>query len=126
MYYIKLDEENPNDLQYYCRKCGDINKDIASDAVIVSKTYIHKNNTNLNQYMNQYTKLDPTLPRIKNIKCPNHLCITNRTDTDEADADDSASKSVDNEVIYIRYDNVNLKYIYMCVHCDHIWNMSNS
>lgn len=25
------------------------------------------------------------------------------------------------EVIYMRYDDINLKYIYMCVHCDTTW-----
>ena len=29
--------------------------------------------------------------------------------------------NVDNEVIYLRYDNKNMKYIYICTLCDKIW-----
>ena len=25
------------------------------------------------------------------------------------------------EVIYIRYDDINVKYVYLCVHCDTMW-----
>ena len=52
---------------------------------------------------NEYTKLDPTLPRIYNVRCPNGKCATNA---------ENASKPA--EVIYMRYDDANLKYIYIC------------
>lgn len=123
MYYVKLDAEKPDDLTYYCRKCGNENKNIANEVVVVSKTFVHKNKTNIKQFMNEYTKLDPTLPRIKNIECPNTSCITNQK---HSDTEDSTEKDKNNEIIYIRYDNENLKYIYMCTKCDHVWNISNA
>lgn len=126
MYYIQLDESNTNTLIYYCKKCGNKSEYTQDQSVIVSKTYIHKNKSNFDQYMNQYTKLDPSLPHIKNIPCPNKECITNKSHTTDDMSDDTDSTKTENEVIYVRYDNTNLKYIYMCVHCDHIWNMSNS
>ena len=30
------------------------------------------------------------------------------------------------EIIYIRYDDVNMKYIYLCTHCDTKWNTNES
>ena len=59
--------------------------------------------------INSYTKLDPTLPRINTIKCPNSNCKSN-TDDDEK-----------REVIYIRYDDINIKYMYLCAVCDTTW-----
>ena len=34
----------------------------------------------MRNYINEYTKLDPTLPRITTIKCPNIECISNKED----------------------------------------------
>jgi len=68
--------------------------------------------------VNEYTKLDPTLPRVKNIPCPNASCITKTTDGE--------SKTVENDVIYLRYDDANLKYVYICANCNTVWkNESN-
>ena len=59
--------------------------------------------------INEYTKLDPTLPRCNNIPCPNDNCVCNTEDKE-------------NNVIYIRYDDINLKYMYLCTYCDTTWN----
>ena len=58
--------------------------------------------------INQYTKLDPTLPRIYNIQCPNSECGSNK-------------ENEKREVVYMRYDDDNLKYVYICVVCDTVW-----
>ena len=29
------------------------------------------------------------------------------------------------EIIYLRYDDINMKYIYLCVHCDTVWKTDN-
>ena len=58
--------------------------------------------------INEYTKLDPTLPRRNNIPCPNNEC-------------DSHKKGKNSEVIYLRYDDTNMKYIYLCCKCDNSW-----
>ena len=70
------------------------------------------NNSQLySQVINKYTKFDRTLPRINYIKCPNSSCITNNSDFD----------SNTKEIIYIRYDNISMKYLYLCSHCDTSW-----
>jgi DNA-directed RNA polymerase subunit M/transcription elongation factor TFIIS len=108
MYYIRINAENPNKLVYYCRNCGNEDQLLAIDNVCVSKTQIKKSEQSFNHIINKYTKLDPTLPRMNKILCPNADCKTN---TEEAER----------EIIYIRYDDVNIKYVYLCSTCDTIW-----
>ena len=108
MYYIRINSDNPNKLVYYCRNCGNEDKLLAIENVCVSKLQIKKNEQSFNHIINRYTKLDPTLPRINTILCPNVDCPTN-------------TKSEEKEIIYIRYDDTNMKYIYLCSACDTVW-----
>ena len=108
MYYIRINSDDPNKLVYYCRNCGNEDKFIAVENVCVSKTQIKKNEKTFNYIINKYTKLDPTLPRINNILCPNADCSTNKD-------------AKEREILYIRYDDTNMKYIYLCSHCDTVW-----
>ena len=114
MYYIKIDTDDANILVHYCRNCGNIDKEI-NDNYCVSNVNIKKQIKKHDNFINRYTVLDPTLPRIDNVPCPNPSCLTN---------DEKKSKS--NEVIYIRYDDTNLKYIYLCTHCNHTWKTNES
>ena len=75
MYYISITPEN--ELQYYCRNCGHENKNISLDSVTISKTSFKHNKQKYNSIINKYTKMDPTLPRINTIKCPNQSCSSN-------------------------------------------------
>ena len=43
------------------------------------------------------------------MRCTNIACKTN---VDEVEAP---------EIIYMRYDDENMKYLYICVECDTIW-----
>ena len=119
MYYISITPEN--ELQYYCRNCGNVDNTIASDNICVSKVNMKKTTTTQSfaHVVNKYTKLDPTLPRIKTIRCPNDDCLSNKLSVHSSDP--SVDKE-ENEVIYLRYDDTNLKYIYLCTKCDKVWN----
>jgi DNA-directed RNA polymerase subunit M/transcription elongation factor TFIIS len=108
MYYIRIDSENVNKLIYYCRNCGNEDKLLNVDNVSVSSTQIKKIEKSFDHIVNKYTKLDPTLPRISKVLCPNAECETNKGDAKR-------------EIIYIRYDDINMNYIYMCSSCDTIW-----
>ena len=108
MYYIRIDAENPNKLIYYCRNCGNEDKLLTTDNVCISNTQIKKGEQGFSHIINKYTKLDPTLPRVSKILCPNPECGTNKKDEKR-------------EIIYIRYDDTNMKYIYLCSTCDTIW-----
>ncbi len=109
MYYIRIDSDNSNKLIYYCRHCGDENTSLAMDSVTVSNTQLVRSEQKFTNIINKYTKLDPTLPRINNVKCPHTECETNK------------EKGPEREIIYIRYDDMNMKYIYLCSHCDTVW-----
>lgn len=111
MYYIRINAENSNQLIYYCRNCGTEDTVNDTSSVSVSKISMKNNDQQFSHIINKYTKLDPTLPRINNISCINSECETNHED----------AKIEDREVIYIRYDEVNMKYVYLCSTCDTIW-----
>ena len=112
MYYIRINSDDPNSLVYYCRQCGNEDKSIGVGNVCVSKIQIKKSEQSFNHIINKYTKLDPTLPRINNVLCPNPDCATN-------------TKNDPKEIIYIRYDDTNMKYIYLCSTCDTVWNTND-
>ena len=110
MLYVRLLDEDSNDLVYYCRNCGESDQLIDKNNICVSKTDIVIQEKAYLHEINEYTKLDPTLPRTNNIRCPNPICPSNIEDSE-----------VKNEVIYLRYDDKNMKYIYICTLCDKIW-----
>ena len=115
MYYISITEEN--ELQYYCRNCGNIDNTIASENICVSKVNGKHKTTpqTFSQVVNKYTKLDPTLPRIHTMRCPNDECSSNQGGSGPGNKPKS-------EIIYVRYDDTNLKYVYLCAKCDKVWN----
>ena len=108
MYYIRINADDSNTLVYYCRNCGNEDKLLSVNNVCVSKTQIKKGEKSFSHIINKYTKLDPTLPRVNNILCPNKDCPTN-------------TKNEPREIIYIRYDDVNVNYVYLCSTCDTTW-----
>ena len=123
MYYIKLMETEKKQLVYYCRKCGNEDTNIDEDSVVVSKTNLKKGNQQYNHIINKYTKLDPALPRIHTIDCPNDACPSNTVG--EGD-EDSKTVKTPKEIISIRYDNENMEYIYLCALCDKVWQLKQN
>ena len=108
MYYLGISEDNPNILNYYCRNCGtsEVNE---TETICVHSTSTGKSDDEtISNIINRYTKLDPTLPRINKIPCPNEGCETN-------------TGGIPVEIILIRYDNSNMKYVYLCSNCDTVW-----
>jgi DNA-directed RNA polymerase subunit M/transcription elongation factor TFIIS len=101
MYYIRINSDDPNKLIYYCRKCGNEDKLLAIENVCVSKTHIKQSEQTFSHIVNKYTKLDPTLPRINTEGKPR-------------------------EIIYIRYDNSKMKYIYLCSDCETVWQTNET
>jgi DNA-directed RNA polymerase subunit M/transcription elongation factor TFIIS len=230
MYYLKIrDEDGGNSLNYYCRNCGHEDTTLTAESICVSETQLRRSEQKYTHMVNEYTKFDPTLPRINTIKCPNQECSSNGghsgttamhggvSDTSDIQSDnnvekepvydggagkktaatvatvaettakentaetkkkktaktlakeaaESAAESAkealasakkaetifkkldeevakeeqtmkksksavaskkdgsEREVIYIRYDDINMKYVYLCVHCDTTWKTDN-
>ena len=109
MYYIRLSDEDNNKLIYYCRNCGNEDTLINSENVCIYKNQIQQTDQGYNHIINNYTKFDPTLPRTKIIKCPNDSCYSD--------------PKIIPEIIYLRYDDTNMKYIYLCSNCDTVWKI---
>ena len=97
-----------NKLLYYCRNCGNEDDQLTTENICVSKVQLKRSEQKYNHIINEYTKLDPTLPRINTIKCPNSECSSNKAGGTR-------------EVIYLRYDDVDMLYIYLCAKCDTVW-----
>ena len=114
MYYIRIDANNSNKLIYYCRKCGTEDELFDIDNVSIVKTDIKKSEDSFSHIINKYTKLDPTLPRTDKVLCPNKDCETN------------TEKDSKREIIYIRYNDTEMKYVYMCSTCDTVWKTNES
>jgi DNA-directed RNA polymerase subunit M/transcription elongation factor TFIIS len=101
LYLSKRDDEM--DLVHVCKKCGNERKRSEGSIIVSSLSFAKQ--AQYTSVINKYTKLDPTLPRIQGVPCPHPEC-TNKAGKD---------------IIYLRYDNVDLKYAYICPICDTIW-----
>jgi len=108
MYYIGINVLDPNKIIYYCRNCKYKDETLSQEGVCVLNTQFKRGEQEINYIINKYTKLDPTLPRIYNIQCPNSDCVSN-------------TEGKPAEIIYMRYDDDNLKYLYICADCDTSW-----
>lgn len=114
MFYIRITDDDGNSLTYYCRNCGN-EEENKNENIRVSKINLKKTEDKYNNIINKYAKLDPTIPHVTNIPCPNEKCPTNSTE-----------KKVPSDVLYKRYDEDGLKYVYMCCVCDNMWHNNNT
>ena len=119
MYYIGVDVDDHNKLIHYCRNCKYKDETLTNDGACVLNSQLKKGEQKFNHIINKYTKLDPTLPRIYNVKCPNVDCKTNKDGTTTEHSSGLA------EVIYVRYDDDQLKYLYICSECDTTWKTND-
>ena len=114
MFYLSIDPTDCDKLMYYCRNCETQDSDgVTEKSSVISSIQLSDTDTNISRIVNKYTKLDPTLPRVNRIPCPNAECDTNVKETPR-------------EVIYIRYDDINIKYMYLCSTCDYVWKANDA
>ena len=110
-YYHSISDD---DLLYFCRICKHQDKSIKNRGLCVLETEFRMD-SNSNSYENmihKYTKYDPTLPRL-HISCPNEQCKTNLEHKGES------------EIIYLRYDDKKMLYLYRCMTCDYTWKTNS-
>ena len=103
--YVRVTEDSV--LQYVCNYCSNVVEPDAQASVMVSETIYNNNKSKYQQYMTPLLHEDPTLPRISNVPCPNAGCTRQSTQP--------------NEVLYVKYDAKQLRFLYSCVHCKHTW-----
>ena len=119
MLYLNIDydstttEAGEEKLAFKCRFRGNV-EDLAEDeGVCVVNTELKRGEQKFNLIVNSYTKEDPTIPHIYSLRCPNTGCKTNVDQVEHPD------------VLYIRYDDAGLKYLYMCVECNTVWKTND-
>jgi DNA-directed RNA polymerase subunit M/transcription elongation factor TFIIS len=112
-YYLYLSQERSGDdekediLRRICRNCGYQEED-KKGGLVLEIDLKEKTSEGYKILLNEFTKQDPTLPHVNTIKCPNLECKSNVGGTER-------------DVIYIKYDAVNLKFLYICNVCDTKW-----
>jgi hypothetical protein len=94
-------KKNPNlvDFHRYCRNCGHTQEE--KKGLVMETVVQDKASQAYKVFLNEFTKSDPRLPHSKSLKCPNPRCA-------------SAKDTSLSDVIYVKYDPVNLKFLYMC------------
>lgn len=107
---INEDETEDNKLEYRCMNCNFI-KQHNNENTTIMKIDFNLDNIKKESYINPYIYNDKTLPKATGIKCPNKQCPSLKT----------------SNIIYMQYDKVNMKYLYICLDCHknnitpHIW-----
>lgn len=104
MLYIKIndateDETEERQLVYYCKNCNET-YDKTDDNNCVYHISYDLDNIKRENAVNKYSVNDPTLPKATGKKCPNKQCPAKKTN-----------------IVYIKSDDSNMKYIYICVAC---------
>jgi DNA-directed RNA polymerase subunit M/transcription elongation factor TFIIS len=103
--YLYLDTSNDK-LTKSCKTCG-YKKD-GEEGGLITETIIQAKSSEEYRYVvNEFTKEDPRLPHFKNLKCPNTACAT--------------QSGTPNDVIVIKYDQKNLRFVYICNVCNAEW-----
>ena len=100
---------NTNQLYNACKVCSNVTP-MDSDSKFIYKTNFDIDKSKILN-TNKYIANDITLPSIKNnknIKCVNSECK-------------SIKENLPCNIIYIKYDTKNIKFMYICQHCGHKW-----
>ena len=112
---ISTNDNEEDKLSYFCQKCGtnktNLSKNEEMEKTEESLIYFKDfdENTGSTNVLNEYTKHDPTIPETDILQCPNDECETNK------------NSNVNSKISYVRYDNKNMKYVYLCKLCNTSW-----
>jgi len=108
--YPQLDEESR--MVLCCKNCSfSMHPESDEDACISHTSGDAAGSTDYRRLMNADIAHDPTLPRVRHIKCANASC---------------PSTDANREVIYLKYDPVALKFLYHCCTCQAFWLGANA
>jgi hypothetical protein len=119
MLYMSFRENTggTSELIYHCKHCmlettaDALRTDRNLGASVQTENY-EDDQASYKQYVNPFIKDDPTLPHVMDIDCPNTAC--------------ARPSDALRDVILIKYDVVNLKFLYHCVHCSTFWKNGGS
>jgi len=111
-YYLYLrTEQSPESgnslLTRFCRNCG--HSEVEERGGLITELRLNEKVAEGHKVIvNEFTHLDPTLPHVDNITCRNPEC-------------QSIVGGAKPDVIPIKYDAINMKYLYICTVCKEQW-----
>ena len=113
--FLKVEEEDEDakgTVMQLCRHCGfkePLAPTTSKEALVLETTFSTPSSSKQTaSLMNEFTRMDPTLPRLKTIPCPNTTCA-------------STSDISLRNILFIKTDAKNLKYQYACTVCGTQW-----
>jgi DNA-directed RNA polymerase subunit M/transcription elongation factor TFIIS len=119
LYMSFRSEDGRPELIYHCKQCLFEESATTMRAGTGHKVVapIHTENyeddqASYKQFVNDYIREDSTLPHISDIECPNTKC--------------SRPPKAMNDVLLVKYDVVNLKYLYHCTYCSTFWKTNSN
>lgn len=92
-----------------CKNCNTTNTMDQDGTLCLSETLFQDDGASAHALADASVKHDPTLPRVTNVVCP------------RGEACPGHNKQ--QEVIYIKHNPVNMRYLYFCCHCDNFWRI---
>ena len=100
-----------DDLVYNCRSCKTQEQfEPDFNPCVYKKNYGGSEKVFYDMFINKYTKHDPTLPHVTSVQCQNVEC-----------ANDTKAKGDKSDIVYLRYNEDKMKYIYLCCKCERAW-----
>jgi len=115
--YLRTDDNTT--LIKYCKHCNfkKVDNNGTSDgAMKVAESLYSDDDLLYLQFQNKYLRFDPTLPRVTDpaITCPSGDCPGPKA---------AAANGVDfkNQVLYVKYHPIHMKYLYCCDYCGTTW-----
>ena len=116
-YYLFLSAMEGAPMTMLCRNCG-FSEELApkskAESLILETNFRSGSSAtgaSSGITVNEFTKMDPTLPHVNTLRCPNADCPSNAAGAGDAQRD----------VIYIKTDPANLKFQYVCTKCPTQW-----
>lgn len=110
-YYLHLSSAGPYGQEELYRECKNCSyKEQDNKGGLISEILIQERAAEgYKILLNEFTRRDPRLPHIRAImKCPDPTCESNH--------------GKESDIIYIKYDAVNLLYLYICDVCGYQWH----
>ena len=113
MLFIKCSETEDGEeiVNYYCKNCDSMREIPTNSVTVFAEKMFDQNHVTNEQFINPNIEHDHTIPHVNNIVCPNTHC--------------TKSPEGENDVMYVKTNQINLSFTYYCVHCKHFWQNKN-
>ena len=116
MLYLKLKTDDVDKTNYrqkayiekYCKSCGYKTSKV-TDSCFYKNTYnVSVSSSTHQENLNKFILQDRTVPRTNKLQCPNSECVSN-------------TQGIENDIRYIPFNDVDMKYVYICGNCQTSW-----